>query len=88
MDNDIINNDRRTLGQALRILRNRAGISQKETTTRGGIDDTYVSRLEHGLIDIKWSTLLRLLRALDADLRQLADAVDEAEKEDPPAKVR
>jgi transcriptional regulator with XRE-family HTH domain len=41
-----------------------------------GTSSTYLSRLEAGQRDIRLSTVLRLLDALDTDLRQLADAID------------
>jgi transcriptional regulator with XRE-family HTH domain len=71
--------DRRVLGRALREIRTRAGITQKEMSLREGLDETYVSRVEHGRIDVKWSTLRRFLHVLDADLKRLADQVSEIE---------
>ena len=68
--------DRRVLGAALRKLRRRGGITQKEMTEREGLDDTYVSRVEHGRIDVKWTTLVRFLGVLCVDLHQLADEVN------------
>jgi hypothetical protein len=43
---------------------------------RAASDYTYVSRVERGRIDIGWSTLLRLVRALDANLGELVDAIE------------
>jgi transcriptional regulator with XRE-family HTH domain len=74
--------DRRVLGWALRELRTRAGMTQNEMSLREGLDETYVSRVEHGRIDVKWSTLRRFLRVLSADLKQLADQVSEIERRD------
>jgi transcriptional regulator with XRE-family HTH domain len=71
----------------LRTLRLRAGLTQEEMAAKVDIGATYVSQVENGHRGVRWHTLLRLLRALDADLRQLADAVDEAEKSDPSAKA-
>jgi transcriptional regulator with XRE-family HTH domain len=84
MNNDATNSERLALGRALRELRRRAGVTQKEMTDRGGLDETYVSRVEHGRIDVKWTTLGRFLRVLGADLHQLADAIAEVEKQEPP----
>jgi len=64
------------LGAALRELRRRAGITQVELATRANTDDTYISHLEHGRIDIKWSTLQRVLDALDASLKDLIAEID------------
>lgn len=53
---------------------------------RAGIDSPYLSRVEGGWRDIRWSTLKRLLAALDADLCQLADALEHTEEQAPPDK--
>jgi transcriptional regulator with XRE-family HTH domain len=79
MNNDSTNPDRQILGLALRELRRQAGITQKEMTEREGLDETYISRVEHGRIDVKWTTLLRFLRVIGADLHQLSDAIANAE---------
>ncbi len=67
------------LGRALRELRDRAELTQEALASRVDIGATYVSQVENGHRGIRWHTLLRFLRALDADLRQLADAIDHAE---------
>ncbi len=76
MADDSANADRQSLGRALRGFREEAGLTQKDLAARSKTDDTYISRVEHGRIDIGWSTLLKLLRAADKDLRQLADALE------------
>jgi transcriptional regulator with XRE-family HTH domain len=78
--------DQVILGRALRDLRARAELTQADMAARAETSNTYVSRLEIGQRDIRWSTVLRLLNALDADLHQLADAIAEVEKQDRAAK--
>lgn len=68
------------LGQALRVLRDKAGITQKALAERVGTSEAYVSNIEGGRRDARWSTIARLLRALDADLHNLADAMSEVER--------
>ena len=68
--------DQQAVGRALRELRKRAGLTQEQVAERMGTSSTYLSRLEAGQRDIRLSTLLRLLAALGADLRQLSDAID------------
>ncbi len=68
------------LGLALRTLREHAGISQLEAAERIGIRNTFVSQIENGHRGMRWHTLLAFLRAYNADLRQLADAIDHANK--------
>jgi transcriptional regulator with XRE-family HTH domain len=74
------------LGRALRVLRDQAGITQEQLATRLRMDATYISRIERGRRGVQWLTVQRFLRALDADLHQLADAIAEAEKQDDPPK--
>ena len=66
----------RALGAALRELRNRAGLTQKQLGARAGADDTYLSQVEGGHRDIRWSTITRLLQALDATFADLAAEVE------------
>jgi transcriptional regulator with XRE-family HTH domain len=76
-DTDLI-----ALGRALRALRDRAGITQEQLAARLQMDPTYVSRIERGRRGVQWLTVQRFLRALGADLHQLADAVAEVKKRD------
>ncbi len=62
----------RALGRALRELRIRAGLTQKELGARAGANDTYLSQIETGQRDIRWSTITRLLHALGATTAELA----------------
>jgi HTH-type transcriptional regulator/antitoxin HipB len=68
--------DQQAVGRALRELRKRAGLTQEQVAARMGTSSTYLSRLEAGQRDIRFSTILRLLDAVGADLHQLADAID------------
>lgn len=68
------------LGRALRILRDRAEITQKQLAALLEMDATYISRIERGRRGVQWLTVQRFLRALDADLHQLADAIGEAKE--------
>jgi transcriptional regulator with XRE-family HTH domain len=74
------NDDPHTLGRAIRVLRDGAGITQKVLAELVGTSEAYVSNIEGGRRDARWSTVVRLLYALGADLHQLADAVAEVEK--------
>lgn len=68
------------LGRALRILRDRAEITQEQLAALLEMDATYISRIERGRRGVQWLTVQRFLRALDADLHQLADAITEAKE--------
>jgi transcriptional regulator with XRE-family HTH domain len=69
----------RLLGGALRRLRDVAGITQEELARRVQMDPTYISRIERGRRGVQWLTVQRFLRALDADLHQLAKAIKDQE---------
>lgn len=73
------------LGRALRQLRQQAGLTQRELADRAGADDTYISQVETGRRDIRWSTITRLLNALDASI---ADLAAEIQQRTPPTKSR
>ncbi len=66
------------LGQALRSLRNRAGLTQVQAADKIGVRDNFLSQIENGKRGMRWHTLLAILNTYDADLRHLADAIDEA----------
>lgn len=68
--------DLRALGRALRELRDRAGMSQTGLAAKAGTDHTYVSRVEHGRIDLRWRTLARLLEALGATVSDLGAVIE------------
>jgi transcriptional regulator with XRE-family HTH domain len=71
-DHNQIAGAQRALGRALRELRIRAGLTQKELGARAGANDTYLSQIETGQRDIRWSTVTCLLRALGATTAELA----------------
>lgn len=75
---DASTRDHRTLGRALRELRDRAGLTQEELGARAGIGASYLSQLENGHRGVSWHSVTRLLDGIGADLHQLADAIDQA----------
>lgn len=75
------------LGRALRELRLRADLTQKELGVRAEASDTYLSQVETGHRDIRWSTITRLLRALDATVTDLAVEVERQVRADHRAAV-
>jgi len=69
--------DQIALGRALLALRERRGLSRVELATRLNIEPDFVSANESGQINIRWQTLMDLLRALDATISDLADELPE-----------
>lgn len=66
------------LGRSLRVLRTRAGMTQLQLAGRVGIGKPYVSHIENGHLDIRWSTLIALLEATGATLADLEQVLVEA----------
>lgn len=75
--------DQVILGRALRELRDRAELTQEQLAERIGIDLTYVSRVERGKRGVRWHTVMRFLRALDASLGDLAAVIEESSTRGP-----
>ena len=90
MHDDTINHTavaQRARGRALRELRIRAGLTQKELGARAGASDTYLSQIETGQQDISWSTVTRILRALGATTADLAAEVERQSQPEAPAET-
>ena len=68
------------LGEALRELRRQAGMTQKQLASKARADDTYISQVETGRRDIRWSTVTRLLLALGVSVTDLATAIERQEQ--------
>jgi DNA-binding XRE family transcriptional regulator len=72
--------DKRALGEALRELRTRAGLTQEQLAEVAGADPTYLSQLEKGRRDTRWTTITRLLRALNATVVDLGAMIERQRK--------
>lgn len=72
---ETIKNDDKNLkafGEHIRKLRMRKSNSLNEIAfTRGGVTSATLSRIENGLVDFKFSTLLKLSHTLDISIQEL-----------------
>lgn len=68
--------EHRLFGRAVQRLRREAGLTQEQLAARIGISGRYVQEIESGRRGARWGTVVRLLRALDVDLRQLGGAIE------------
>lgn len=59
------------LGERLKKLRNKQGISIRELAERVDMGYTNVSNIETGKVNPKYTTLVKLAEALEMDLREL-----------------
>ena len=59
------------LGHKIKYLRCRNNISQLDLSLKTGLTTRTISRIECGKIDPKYSTLLKISSALEADLSDI-----------------
>lgn len=59
------------LGHKIKYERSRRGISQFELSIKTELTTRTISRIECGIIDPKYSTLIKISKALDIDIKDL-----------------
>lgn len=64
------------LGEAVRTLRRKAGMSQEELADAAATDLTQVGGIERGVRNPSYTTLLRLAAALETTVGELATLAD------------
>jgi transcriptional regulator with XRE-family HTH domain len=72
--------DRVIAGRALRALRSRVGLRQRDVAERSGIWAHYISEIENGHRRVSWETVARLLRATGVAPRDFAVEVEAQER--------
>lgn len=65
------------LGQAIRLLRERAGLSQTALGKEAGFHQTQVSHIERGRVDPTWGNMRRVAAALGTTVDRLAAEAEE-----------
>ena len=53
---------------ALKVARQRKGLSQRELGSRVGVPQSHISKIESGAVDLQTSSLLEIARGLDLEL--------------------
>lgn len=76
-----LSRSRAALGQALRQIREREGLTQEEVAHRADYHLTWVSRVEAGSQNTGWVTVKRLAAALDVTMVEVAALVERIELE-------
>lgn len=59
------------IGQSVRYLRNKKGISQEELAFRANLNMNSISTLERGINNIKIKTLYNIASALDVNIEEI-----------------
>lgn len=67
------------LGQAVRTLRQKTGLSQDDLAGRAGLDAVSIARLEAGQVDPTWGSMRRIAGGLGVPLEELAELAETLE---------
>ena len=67
------NDPQRRFGRRVRVLRERAGLSQEALAAKAGIHRTYMGGVERGERNISLKNIVRLAAALGVHPRELFD---------------
>ena len=68
--------DRLAVGAALRHLREDRAVSREQLADRIGLEVDYIPAIEAGETNLRWTTLMAILRALNVNLGELAVEID------------
>jgi transcriptional regulator with XRE-family HTH domain len=63
--------DHAALGEAVEELRREAGLTQEGLAERAGTEFNRIGELERGAVDSRFSTVLRVARALEVGLDEI-----------------
>lgn len=56
------------LANEIRVAREKKGLSQRELSSKTGVPQSHISRIENGAVDLQASSLIEILRVLDLEL--------------------
>ena len=56
------------IAQQLKKSRENMGLSQRELSTRAGVPQSHISKIESGNVDLRLSSLVAIARALELEL--------------------
>lgn len=65
--------EKRSLGSAIRNLREQRGISQRKLALMTGTSRSYLWKIEAGTADVGIDVLIRIAQALDVQVRELIE---------------
>lgn len=70
--------DMRTIGEKIRIIRKKAGLTQIEAAERASLSDRAYADIERGEANMRVETLLRICRALKVSPDEILTYADES----------
>jgi len=66
---------RRILGEAIRVCRKQAGLSQEKLAEKAELHPVYVSAVERGAKNISMDALIRIAKAVGVRVRNLVEDI-------------
>lgn len=63
-------------GGLVRVARKKRQVSQEDLAGRAGVDRSYMSRIERGIVSVTLEKVYVIARALDCDLAELLPPLD------------
>lgn len=69
----------KALGEAVRILRKKLGLSQEDLAARTELPPSWLANLESGQHDPTWGDMRRLAEGLEVSLEELSELAEELE---------
>jgi XRE family transcriptional regulator, regulator of sulfur utilization len=75
--------DHAALGQAVEELRHEAGLTQEELADRMHTESPTVGKLERGVANPTFSSLLRVARGLDVELSEIVERFQRIRRSSP-----
>jgi len=75
-----------TIGERIRIYRDRAGLTQMKLAEKAGVHPTYVGQLERGEKNATLETIEKLARALNLPFETLFEAIIFGDSDNPIAR--
>jgi DNA-binding XRE family transcriptional regulator len=73
-------NPQPALGAAVRAIRDARGKTQQDTAQAAGITVAHLSKIERGLTNPTWGTVVAIADALDSTMTEVAKRADSAER--------
>ena len=72
------------IANSIKVARKKKGLSQRALSTKTGVPQSHISKIENGMVDLQTSSLIEIARSLDLELvlvsRSLIPAVKALER--------
>jgi transcriptional regulator with XRE-family HTH domain len=73
-------NPQPALGAAVRAIRDACGKTQQDTAQAAGITVAHLSKIERGLTNPTWGTVVAIADALDSTMTKIAERAESAQQ--------